>query len=66
MKQTFVCVVNLFLGPSGQTFEKVGEIEFNHFQIELLSEQLVAKTAAPSQFKLPISVSGKTTGRIYD
>jgi len=61
MKQTCVCVVNLFLGPSGQTFEK-----YSHFQIELLSEQLVAKTAVPSQFKLPISVSGKTTGRIYD
>lgn len=60
MKHTCVYVVNLFLGPSGQTFEK-----YSHFQIELLSE-LVAKTAVPSQFKLPISVSGKTTGRIYD
>lgn len=36
------------------------------FQFELFSEQLVVKTAVTSHSKLPISVSGKTTGESYD
>lgn len=63
VNETNLCVygVSLFSDASGQTLQK-----YSRFQFELLSEQLVVKTAVASHFKLPISVSGKTTGKIYD
>lgn len=58
-----VCGVSLFLDASGQTFYK-----YSCFQFEKLLQNFILKTAVANLCgaSCSVSVSGKTTGKMYN